>query len=96
MQFLKTGLSLSRGAVYSLHKTSTRNVSVFISPCGRDLHLERDRFRAELYLCLQHIKKKASDWKVNMEVVAGDVSEVLFKHKCFYSNGLCSNNVDNG
>ncbi|XP_060786185.1 rRNA N6-adenosine-methyltransferase METTL5 isoform X1 [Neoarius graeffei] len=42
MQFLKTALSMSRGAVYSLHKTSTRD----------------------------HIQKKASDWKVKMEVIA--------------------------
>ncbi|KAK2849887.1 hypothetical protein Q7C36_008670 [Tachysurus vachellii] len=42
MQFLKTALSMSSGAVYSLHKTSTRD----------------------------HIQKKASDWKVKMEVIA--------------------------
>ncbi|NP_001187732.1 rRNA N6-adenosine-methyltransferase METTL5 [Ictalurus punctatus] len=42
MQFLKTALSMSKGAVYSLHKTSTRD----------------------------HIQKKASEWKVKMEVIA--------------------------
>ncbi|KAF4087159.1 hypothetical protein AMELA_G00092040 [Ameiurus melas] len=42
MQFLKTALSMSKGSVYSLHKTSTRD----------------------------HIQKKASEWKVKMEVIA--------------------------
>ncbi|XP_053483240.1 rRNA N6-adenosine-methyltransferase METTL5 [Ictalurus furcatus] len=42
MQFLKTALFMSKGAVYSLHKTSTRD----------------------------HIQKKASEWKVKMEVIA--------------------------
>lgn len=42
MHFLKTALSMARDAVYSLHKTSTRN----------------------------HIQKKATDWKVKMEVIA--------------------------
>ncbi|XP_048340059.1 rRNA N6-adenosine-methyltransferase METTL5 isoform X2 [Sphaerodactylus townsendi] len=43
MAFLKTALRMARTAVYSLHKTSTR----------------------------QHIQKKADDWKVKMEVLAG-------------------------
>ncbi|MBN3300238.1 METL5 protein, partial [Amia calva] len=42
MHFLKTALNMASNAVYSLHKTSTR----------------------------EHIQKKASDWKVKMEVLA--------------------------
>ncbi|XP_010889229.1 rRNA N6-adenosine-methyltransferase METTL5 isoform X2 [Esox lucius] len=42
MQFLKTALTMATTAVYSLHKTSTRD----------------------------HIQKKASDWGVNMKVIA--------------------------
>ncbi|KAL0963824.1 hypothetical protein UPYG_G00314100 [Umbra pygmaea] len=42
MQFLKTALTMATTAVYSLHKTTTRD----------------------------HIQKKASDWGVNMEVIA--------------------------
>ncbi|XP_025062264.1 methyltransferase-like protein 5 isoform X6 [Alligator sinensis] len=43
MVFLKVALQMARTAVYSLHKTSTR----------------------------QHIQKKADEWKVKMEVLAG-------------------------
>ncbi|XP_061413365.1 rRNA N6-adenosine-methyltransferase METTL5 [Lethenteron reissneri] len=42
MVFLQAGLELANTAVYSLHKTATR----------------------------QHIRKKAEEWKVNMEVIA--------------------------
>ncbi|XP_067141277.1 rRNA N6-adenosine-methyltransferase METTL5 isoform X1 [Centruroides vittatus] len=41
MIFLKTALGLAKTAVYSMHKTSTR----------------------------EHIKKKADDWGVNMEII---------------------------
>lgn len=41
MVFLKTALGLAKNAVYSMHKTSTR----------------------------EHIKKKADDWGVNMEII---------------------------
>lgn len=43
MLFLRTALTMAQTAVYSLHKTSTR----------------------------EHILKKASDWGVKMEVIAG-------------------------
>ncbi|KAI1237186.1 Methyltransferase-like protein 5, partial [Lamprotornis superbus] len=43
MIFLKTALQMAKTAVYSLHKTSTR----------------------------QHIQKKAAEWEVKMEVLAG-------------------------
>ncbi|XP_072903370.1 rRNA N(6)-adenosine-methyltransferase METTL5 isoform X2 [Hemitrygon akajei] len=42
MIFLRSALDMARTAVYSLHKTTTRN----------------------------HIKKKADEWKVKMEVIA--------------------------
>lgn len=79
MQFLKTALSMSKGAVYSLHKTSTRDVSAFIFFLVKILPHEIDRFTKVLYLSLQHIQKKASDWKVKMEVIAGDVLKELLK-----------------
>ncbi|XP_071102017.1 rRNA N(6)-adenosine-methyltransferase METTL5-like [Haliotis cracherodii] len=56
MEFLRAGLDLSTSAVYSLHKTSTR----------------------------EHITKKASDWNVDMEVVAElrfDLVNTLKFHK---------------
>ncbi|XP_067649865.1 rRNA N6-adenosine-methyltransferase METTL5-like isoform X2 [Haliotis asinina] len=56
MEFLRAGLDLSSNAVYSLHKTSTR----------------------------EHITKKASDWNVDMEVVAElrfDLVNTLKFHK---------------
>lgn len=42
LNFLQKAISMTRTAVYSLHKTATR----------------------------EHIKKKASEWGVNMEVLA--------------------------
>ncbi|KAL4656634.1 methyltransferase-like protein 5 isoform X1 [Arapaima gigas] len=58
MQFLKTALSMARSSVYSLHKTSTREAPF----CS---------LKTILVFFLQHIQKKANDWKVKMEVIAG-------------------------
>lgn len=43
MAFLKTALEMARTAVYSLHKSSTR----------------------------EHIQKKAAEWKIKIEIIAG-------------------------
>lgn len=79
MQFLKTALSMSSGAVYSLHKTSTRDVSGSVFFLLKILNMKIE-YNGVLTFFLQHIQKKASDWKVEMEVIAGDVlKELLFK-----------------
>lgn len=65
MLFLQRALELSRGAVYSLHKSSTREVTLL--------------FYFILFFCLfihrpplitQYILRKAKDWGVTCQVVA--------------------------
>ena len=68
MRFLRKALTMAT-TVYSLHKTSTRDVSinsmvtmaVFIFCCVINCRSD-----------LQHIQKKAGDWAVKMEVIAGE------------------------
>ncbi|XP_060572405.1 rRNA N6-adenosine-methyltransferase METTL5-like [Ruditapes philippinarum] len=54
MVFLKTALDLASTAVYSLHKTSTR----------------------------EHIQKKASDWNVDLEIIAELKFNIENTYKC--------------
>ncbi|XP_035879218.1 rRNA N6-adenosine-methyltransferase METTL5 isoform X2 [Phyllostomus discolor] len=57
MAFLKTALELARTAVYSLHKSSTRE------------HLTCEVYK----VCsrkLGHIQKKAAEWKIKIDIIA--------------------------
>uniref|UniRef100_A0A9L0IN34 Methyltransferase-like protein 5 n=1 Tax=Equus asinus TaxID=9793 RepID=A0A9L0IN34_EQUAS len=51
MAFLKTALEMARTAVYSLHKSSTR----------------------------EHIQKKAAEWKIKIDIIAGKTIKFLTK-----------------
>lgn len=60
MQFLRTGLDLAKDAVYSLHKSTTRN----------------------------HIKKKADEWRVKMDVLAQLRFDIKNIYKCHKKNSV--------
>lgn len=106
MKFLRAALTMAKKAVYSLHKTSTREVRFTSGPPDQTslLKINSDLIifyqplvffgtKPELFplLNFQHIQKKANDWGVKMDVLAGLLS---IKSHFFYNENVQTDPFD--